>query len=226
MIDWLEELLSMTAAEHVDEDANGESDVLYLGGMAINAVPPGQADKEETTDHALQGQGPSLMGAVDEKLRTENGDVELVAHEPIIPQKAETGEKVFGMRSISPFVETEGKSVRGLSRLMSQVEMPETFDMVKGAVGEWQRVAADSDESVEMGEQKRVETEWDTGLQALYREVTRGTSLLGQAAVGQIFGRGEEAGFPQQSGDRLTVDGLDQAVRRDSRRYDGGMTLF
>lgn len=62
-------------------------------------------------------------------------------------------------------------------------------------------------------------------LEALYRQAVRAASPLppvpqaGQA--GRSF-RGEEPGRTAA----LTVEELDRAVRRDSRRYDGGMEIY
>ncbi len=62
-------------------------------------------------------------------------------------------------------------------------------------------------------------------LEALYRQAARAASPLppvpqaGQA--GRSF-RGEEPGRTTA----LTVEELDRAVRRDSRRYDGGMEIY
>lgn len=58
------------------------------------------------------------------------------------------------------------------------------------------------------------------GAEDLYRQAARGTRALLPAA------------YPQQpervttGTSSLTVDELDRAVRRDSRRYDGGMELY
>jgi len=65
----------------------------------------------------------------------------------------------------------------------------------------------------------------ERGLEGLYQQTVRATRPAAQAApagqAGHTF-RAEEPGRTAA----LTVEELDRAVRRDSRRYDGGMTLF
>lgn len=63
------------------------------------------------------------------------------------------------------------------------------------------------------------------GLEELYRQTVQAARPALQAVNGERAVRmmkTEEAEKPRQ----LTVDELDRAVRRDSRRYDGGMSIF
>ena len=62
------------------------------------------------------------------------------------------------------------------------------------------------------------------GLEELYRRTAHAARPVLQAAGGPEGRtvRMDERDAPRQ----LTVDELDRAVRRDSRRYDGGMSIF
>ncbi|MDE7003943.1 MAG: hypothetical protein K2P08_05870, partial [Oscillospiraceae bacterium] len=66
----------------------------------------------------------------------------------------------------------------------------------------------------------------ERGLEGLYRRAAQAVRPAAAKALpveqaGRTF-RGEEPGRTAA----LTVEELDRAVRRDSRRYDGGMTIF
>lgn len=66
----------------------------------------------------------------------------------------------------------------------------------------------------------------ESGLDGLYRRAAQASrpaapQALPSEQAGRLF-RAEEPGRTAA----LTVEELDRAVRRDSRRYDGGMTLF
>lgn len=65
----------------------------------------------------------------------------------------------------------------------------------------------------------------DRGLERLYQETVRATRPAASALPVEQAGRLAGAEDPGRTA-ALTVDELDRAVRRDSRRYDGGMTLF
>lgn len=72
------------------------------------------------------------------------------------------------------------------------------------------------------GADEKVRTEWT--VRELYRQATRGAGqaegappAVGRSAVTERMSTGAPS---------LTVDELDRAVRRDSRRYDGAMELY
>lgn len=68
-------------------------------------------------------------------------------------------------------------------------------------------------------------TSEERGLEGLYRQTVQAGRAPTQAAPVEQAGRTMRAEEPGRTA-ALTVDELDRAVRRDSRRYDGGMTLF
>ena len=68
-------------------------------------------------------------------------------------------------------------------------------------------------------------TSEERGLEGLYRQTVQAGRVPAQATPVEQAGRTMRAEEPGRTA-ALTVDELDRAVRRDSRRYDGGMTLF
>lgn len=70
-------------------------------------------------------------------------------------------------------------------------------------------------------EERPAAAEWS--LEGLYRK----TRQVGQAAAPVLPAeRPAVRGGPAEQSAGLTVDELDRAVRRDSRRYDGGMSIY
>lgn len=67
--------------------------------------------------------------------------------------------------------------------------------------------------------------EAQSGLEALYRRAAQASRPPVQNLPVEQAGRTLRAEEPGRAA-ALTVDELDRAVRRDSRRYDGGMTIF
>lgn len=63
------------------------------------------------------------------------------------------------------------------------------------------------------------------GLEELYRRTVQAARPAMASPAAPQAGQGVRLGEPEAPR-QLTVDELDRAVRRDSRRYDGGMTLF
>ena len=64
-----------------------------------------------------------------------------------------------------------------------------------------------------------------TGLDGLYRQTVRGLRPAAPALSPEQAGRTARAQEPGSAAS-LAVDELDRAVRRDSRRYDGGMSIY
>ena len=64
-----------------------------------------------------------------------------------------------------------------------------------------------------------------TGLEGLYRQTVQGLRPAAPALPPEQAGRTARAQEPGSAAS-LAVDELDRAVRRDSRRYDGGMSIY
>ena len=67
--------------------------------------------------------------------------------------------------------------------------------------------------------------ETERGLEKLYRQTAQAARPVPQAMGGEQAVRMVRTG-EAETARQLTVDELDRAVRRDSRRYDGGMAIF
>lgn len=65
----------------------------------------------------------------------------------------------------------------------------------------------------------------ERGLEGLYRQAVRAARPAAQAPAAPRQGQAARLGEPETPR-QLTVDELDRAVRRDSRRYDGGLDIF
>lgn len=65
----------------------------------------------------------------------------------------------------------------------------------------------------------------ERGLEGLYRRTAQASRPTAQSLPVEQAGRTLRAEEPGRAA-ALTVDELDRAVRRDSRRYDGGMSIF
>lgn len=65
----------------------------------------------------------------------------------------------------------------------------------------------------------------ERGLAELYRQTAQAARPALPPASGGGMARTDRAGEPGRSAG-FTVDELDRAVRRDSRRYDGGLSIF
>lgn len=63
------------------------------------------------------------------------------------------------------------------------------------------------------------------GLEGLYRQTVRGLRPAAPALPPEQAGKTARAQEPGSAAS-LAVDELDRAVRRDSRRYDGGMSIY
>lgn len=87
------------------------------------------------------------------------------------------------------------------------------------------RVRRDRAETAELDAAVRPLTAAERGLEGLYRQTVQAGHSAVQAAPVEQAGRAVRAEEPGRTA-ALTVDELDRAVRRDSRRYDGGMTIF
>lgn len=64
-----------------------------------------------------------------------------------------------------------------------------------------------------------------TGLEGLYRQTVQGLRPAAPALPTERAGRSTREQEPGSAAS-LAVDELDRAVRRDSRRYDGGLSIF
>lgn len=91
-----------------------------------------------------------------------------------------------------------------------------------GAAAEW---AARAGTTAAMPDGARRMTAAQAGLEGLYRQTVEAARPAAPALPPERAGRTARAQEPGSAAS-LAVDELDRAVRRDSRRYDGGMSIF
>lgn len=231
MVDRLEELLALLE----DEDDDGErEDVPALG--AEKAVPAAPASGLETEDAAEGGRERAADApAEDGSALAEAETLSWVPDGKVRSALAEGQDEVPGADG-SDAGAVEGAAVKHEA---AEAWWDEPAAPVMGPNGSLvlrrpgagdvellgpdgrpdQAGAAEADAA--MGSVKPAEQ----GLEKLYQQTVRAGRAAVQAAPAEQAGRTAWAEEPGRTA-ALTVDELDRAVRRDSRRYDGGMTLF
>lgn len=174
-----------------------------------------------------------LLGLLPEEEKAEESDLAEGAAVPRIPEgPGAAGEQEGGEREDRP--------------ALSRERAGETADLIrrgKGGETGWS-LAALPDEPAEEGapdqaedaarrygqtEVEELPVAWQRGSGALsteilYQQAARGTRSLPTV----VYDRKPEGMAERMTAgtNSLTVDELDRAVRRDSRRYDGGMELY
>lgn len=225
MIDRLEELLAMLEDEDEREkkdekDEEDREDVPALTGRtAPGAVPP-EGDHGETAPAGdTRREAPAELNA---------GAPELTAGEPAEMEAPAPEEKIEN----GPVWRLDAGAAEAAWRRAPAERLDRPEEIAAQAARMAAEEAAESAEarlSVEKGGElaRAVRHEAHSGLEGLYRQTVQAVRPAAQAPApgGEPSGRTLRAGEPGRTA-ALTVDELDRAVRRDSRRYDGGMTIF
>lgn len=220
------------AAEENEEE---QEDVLALTQAAAVATFPrgdggevGETDVEtdaepvpvETGDGRIGGQTAGQIGLE----RPERDAGELAEDED--GGRLETLWKegpVWSVRSVEPEIDAAGRQalpeqIQGAEDGLRTVETAEAQAR--------RRTAGDADGAAEaLLEGTRQAVEAQAGLEGLYRQTVQGARPAAPALPPEQAGRSARAQEPGSAAP-LAVDELDRAVRRDSRRYDGGMSIF
>lgn len=196
MVDRLEELLAQVA----DEDDEEQEDALAL--EAERAIPAAPAPEDEGRPES----GPESEG------REETGQGERAAPAP--PENGELRGKIFHAGGERP--PEVGRPVSDHGNRLTAPRAPGAGDgQTAGPRPEEPAAAADAPAP---GAAER-------GLEELYRRAAQAGRPAAQSLPVEQAGRTRRAEEPGRAA-ALTVDELDRAVRRDSRRYDGGITIF
>lgn len=196
VVDRLEELLAQVA----DEDDEEQEDALAL--EAERALPAGPAPGSEGRPEG----GPESEG------REETGQEERAAPAP--PEDGELWGEIF--RADGERTPEDGRPVADHENGLTAPRAPGAGDgQAAGPRPEEPAAAADAPAP---GAAER-------GLEKLYRRAAQAGRPATQSLPVEQAGRTRHAEEPGHAA-ALTVDELDRAVRRDSRRYDGGITIF
>lgn len=199
-MDRLEELLARLEDEDEDED---EEESRWEDGPALSPrTAPASASPEDDGEAAPAGNG----GQGDAPAGRDRRGPDRAAGETA----ADRPEPVW--QPEAPAMAAQGAQYRALRERLEEAEEGLRAVKAGGAQAEGEPAAATKGGN-------------GTGLEWLYRQTVRAGRPAPQALPIEQAGRTVRAEEPGRTA-ALTVDELDRAVRRDSRRYDGGMTLF
>lgn len=196
MVDRLEELLAQVA----DEDDEEQEDALALETkQVLPATPaPGSEGRPE--------------GAPEQEGRKETGQGECPA--PAQPKDGELWGKAF---------RAGGERLPEVGPLSSSHGNGLTVLRVPGAE-DGQTAGPRPEEPSATAAPPALGTA-ERGLEELYRRAAQAGRPAAQSLPVEQAGRPRHAEEPGRAA-ALTVEELDRAVRRDSRRYDGGISIF
>lgn len=203
MTDWIELMLG----EYGDEAENEERPALDGAAERHAALPRPETvcEPEEEPEPAPEGWADGETDALETAYRAEAGEpAELPEPEwPVYCPWDEEPEE----RTVPP------------RRLEAAVREAGDVKLTTGAAGQMAgRLASQTAAAEQAGTGSR-------GLAELYRQTAQAvrpaTPAVTPAQAGSRVLEREDAGGPP-----LTAEELDRAVRRDSRRYDGGMSIF
>ena len=200
MVDRLEELLEMMETEDEDEE---REDALALTDRTVPGLvsPEGDDGDANPSGDARTDQGVPLAAE-----NQAPGGEGLSGDKPAEDADA-PAEDVWRWK----LVETPGEAVAEAVRMAGK-SRPENSGMHRSVEqgGEPAQTAARGAQS---------------GLEELYRRTAQASRPPVQGLPVEQAGRTHQAEEPGRAA-ALTVDELDRAVRRDSRRYDGGITIY
>ena len=238
MIDRIEELLGPLAAE--DEEEREDVLALTVPEEAVPASPrgdEGEAGDGEADDRSGGrtagetkdgGTGDRSGGRTAGEIALERpglvaGETETAVERVEANRELWKDGPVWMVRSGSPEMD-EAQKAALTGRTAQAGETPQP---AQGGGLSWaglERVARGSTAglTLEGAERSRL---GQAGLEGLYRQTVRGLRPAAPALPPEQAGRTTRAQEPGSAAS-LAVDELDRAVRRDSRRYDGGMSIY
>lgn len=224
MVDWLEELLARLEER---EEEQGEVLALRLGAAAP-APPVPEAGTGEALENSGEEAGPALE---EESIPAEAGGLELRRKAKAAVLEGQDGALELGglEAGVAEAQTVEGEMAGPFWNELEAVMGPGGIEALRG-------IEAAHVELAELGgAAERTAGELDTaadaaatverGLEGLYRQALQASRPAAQGLLAEEAGRTVRVEEPGRTA-ALTVDELDRAVRRDSRRYDGGMTIF
>lgn len=245
MIDRLEELLALLEEEEAEE----QEDVLALRLGAGAHAPPVSEDRIEKRleeKEALMEDGEEMYPASeDENAPAEAEELDWISDVRAVPEWM-TDEREVPLKRQDEIPEAGGgievgaAEARTAGNGAAEFLWDELAQAVMGSNGivvlrrpgagdvEMTELAGAAKETVPAEEMSAVMdalTSAERGLEGLYRQTVQASRPEPQKLPVEQAGRTVRAEEPGRTA-ALTVDELDRAVRRDSRRYDGGMTIF
>ena len=229
MVDRLEELLALLEREDEDE---GREDGPEL---RTAAVPAARASEIETENVQENGGREDAPAEKDEALPADGGELNWM---PDVRMPA--GERRDAVPGADGLVDDgaagSGAAGNGVTELLwDDLAVPVmgsngTIALRKPGSGDVEIAALvgaskQADAAAGLGAVMGSLSSAEKGLEGLYRQTVQASRPAAQSLPVKQAGQSLRADEPGRTA-ALTVDELDRAVRRDSRRYDGGMTLF
>lgn len=131
---------------------------------------------------------------------------------------------VWSVGSVEPAINAAGR-LHGTEEALRAVEAggTETVETSRMTAGAERTVRTETEVSPLAGTRRAHQVQ--AGLEGLYRQTVQAARPAAPALPPEPAGRSVRAQEPGSAAS-LAVDELDRAVRRDSRRYDGGMSIF
>lgn len=215
MTDYLEELLELTQEER-DEDENAAK--WEMGALPASPVPDGGPE---------EAQQPELPARADEESAPAEFNLpERAAEAPVPPEDRGEIPGADGGEISAGAGETPSE-VFWPDGLTAPVTGPDgTVLLRRPGAGDVELTAPKPQDSPAEAEAVTASLQSaERGLETLYRQASQAGRSALQALTASRAGQPARLGEPEPPR-QLTVSELDWAVRRDSRRYDGGMTLF
>lgn len=211
MVDRLEELLALLETKE-DQENEDRTDALIPPEGSVPATVPTEEDGGGQVPVAPAGDGTRAGDRAPEGA----------------PVSGEDGERELVWTVKQPAAELETALRRTAEALphggAERLEEPDRA-RVRGEPA-WERL--ENPERTRMSNEpvKTAQREEKSGLEELYRQTARSArSAVLQIPSPEQAGRTIQTGEPGRTA-AVTVEELDRAVRRDSRRYDGGMAIF
>ena len=182
-----------------EEEAEGRGDALIQGHWAAPAaLPEGEAGEAAPSGEKRLEDAPSIRNRI-ETARPAGATTTAESPEPVWP---------LGTGRMA----AQGARHRALADRLEEA-------------GEGPRAGTAGGAQAGSGPAETVRDEDRSGLEGLYRQAARASRPAPQALPAGQAGQALRAEEPGRAA-ALTVEELDRAVRRDSRRYDGGMTIY
>ena len=235
LVDRLEELLALLEDEDDEDEREDALELALRAETAVSAAPAAEIETEEAPeddaesvvpvpdeDEAVPVEAEGLNWGPDVKIASPEGQEEVpgadgAADGGMVENDAAGNEAAeFLWDELAAPVMGRNGTVALRKPGAGDVELPALA--VTGPSGQ-AGTAAEMDSVMESM------TSAEKGLEGLYKQTVQASRPAAQNLPVEQAGRSLRADEPGRTA-ALTVDELDRAVRRDSRRYDGGMTLF
>lgn len=221
----MEKLLELAEDE---ENGDGQADALELRPVAAPAPPPPEMEtqagprREETAEAAA----PAEVGDLPAGLKIPVGTAETTALPEHPGEAPGVGERLEGgglERSPADSIPAEARR-GGQGHIVAGPNGTALLRWPGAGDVELARTDAPAGRTAQDGPAAPPQPA-RRGLEALYRQAAQAARPAPQAQAALRPGQEVRLGEPDTPR-QLTVDELDRALRRDSRRYDGGLEIF